>query len=301
MPNLVTSALRVLEQIGLPLAQIRYFLNLMPDRLFRSVLWTRLDARAGGVAVLRLELHRHRPETAALGRHAHRHWQGLVYLSGRGLEEVNGTEHPVRTGTMLLLPPGTRHAFRRSASQPPLCLMLDFRAPWPRRPAVRNLSAVEMARIRSLLANLARVADDKRVPDEIGRASAALALLAALAEFSGWHPRAPRNSALTVLHQVQRHFEREPNAGPKSAAAALGYHPDHLSRLVKSETGLSLRGLAEKVRLQRVRRLLRENKLIRDAADAAGFSDQNYFSRWFRKQTGQTPAEWRSSEAEGGR
>jgi AraC-like DNA-binding protein len=28
-------------------------------------------------------------------------------------------------------------------------------------------------------------------------------------------------------------------------------------------------------------------------ADRAGFQDQNYFSRWFRKQTGLTPTKWR--------
>jgi len=28
-------------------------------------------------------------------------------------------------------------------------------------------------------------------------------------------------------------------------------------------------------------------------ADRAGFLDQNYFSRWFRKQTGLAPSKWR--------
>ncbi|MDX2079478.1 MAG: AraC family transcriptional regulator [Terrimicrobiaceae bacterium] len=264
---------------------------------FRSVLWSRLDARSGDVEVLRLELHRHRPETSELGTHAHRHWQALVYLSGRGREEIGGELHPVSAGTMILLPPGARHAFVRESAQPPLCLMIDFRARWPVRTAVRTLSAVEMARIRSLLANLARVNDDERVPDMLGRASAALALLAATAEFSGWHPRPVRHSALTVLHRVQRLFESDPAASPKSVAAEMGYHPDHLSRLVREETGLGLRALGERVRLQRAQRLLREKRLIRDAADAAGFPDQNYFARWFKRQTGSTPAEWRSLTA----
>jgi len=33
------------------------------------------------------------------------------------------------------------------------------------------------------------------------------------------------------------------------------------------------------------------------AAEAAGFTDQNYFARWFKKQTGVTPMAWRASEA----
>ena len=68
-------------------------------------------------------------------------------------------------------------------------------------------------------------------------------------------------------------------------------------RLVRAETGLGLGGLAAQVRLQRAQKLLREHALVRDAAAEAGFFDQNYFARWFKKQTGQTPVEWKASRS----
>lgn len=265
----------------------------MPSRLFRDLLWTRLDARAGSTVVLRLELHRHLPETAKLGAHSHPHWQALLYLSGHGVQQIGRNIHPISAGSLVILPPGSKHSFRREASQPPLCLMLDFRAPWQKRLAVRSLAAFEMARARSVLADMARLNDDKRMPDQIGRAALALRLLAQIAEASGWYPRSVRHSAMTVLHQVQKLLEKD--AKPKTVASALGYHPDYLGRLVRAETGLGLGALAAQVRLQRAQKFLRERALVRDAAAEAGFPDQNYFARWFKKQTGRTPLEWRDA------
>ena len=164
----------------------------MSRRLFRDLLWTRLNARAGSAVVLRLELHRHLPETAKLGQHSHPHWQALLYLSGHGVQQIGRNLHPISTGSLVILPPGAKHAFRREALQPPLCLMLDFRAPWPKRNAVRSLAAVEIARVRSLLADMARLTDDERMPDQIARAALTLRLLAQISEASGWYPKPVR-------------------------------------------------------------------------------------------------------------
>lgn len=267
----------------------------MQNRLFRDLLWTRLDARAGSTVVLRLELHRHLPETDKLGAHFHPHWQALLYLSGHGVQQIGRSLYPISAGSLVILPPGSRHAFRRETGQPPLCLMLDFRASWQKRTAVRSLAAVEIARVRSVLADMARLNDDKRTPDQIGRAALALRLLAQITEASGWYPRSVRPSAMTILHQVQKLLDK--GAAPKSVAATLGYNPDYLSRLVRAETGLGLGGLAAQVRLQRAQKFLREHALVRDAAAEAGFFDQNYFARWFKKQTGQTPLEWKAGRS----
>ena len=247
----------------------------MKTRLFRDLLWTRLDARAGSAVALRLALHRHLPETAKLGAHSHPHWQALLYLSGHGVQQIGRSMHSISAGS--------------------LCLMLDFRAPWQKRAAVRALAAVEIARVRSVLADMARLNDDQRTPDQIGRGALALRLLAQILEASGWYPKSIRHSAITVLHQVQKLLEKDTK--PRAVAASLGYHPDYLSRLVRAETGLALGGLAAQVRLQQAQKLLGTHVKIRDAAAEAGFFDQNYFSRWFKKQTGLTPREWKSRRA----
>jgi AraC-like DNA-binding protein len=77
-------------------------------------------------------------------------------------------------------------------------------------------------------------------------------------------------------------------------ARTIGYHPDHLTRKLKRQTGLGLRALRDSVRLETAQSALRTEATIAEAATRAGFDDPNYFARWFRRQTGRTPTDWRT-------
>ena len=92
-----------------------------------------------------------------------------------------------------------------------------------------------------------------------------------------------RNGDLTML-------------SPAIIAKQIGKSVDHLSSyqtLVWSDDwSAGFGGL----RLEEASDLLSQpNAVIGEVAAAIGYLDQNYFSRWFRQQTGQTPTEWRSS------
>jgi AraC family transcriptional regulator, transcriptional activator of pobA len=78
-------------------------------------------------------------------------------------------------------------------------------------------------------------------------------------------------------------------------AKETGYQPDYLNRKLKRETGVGLRALRDRLRLEAAQQCLRSDASIADAAARAGFEDPNYFARWFRKQTGATPSDWRRS------
>ena len=56
---------------------------------------------------------------------------------------------------------------------------------------------------------------------------------------------------------------------------------------------LLLRVLRDRVRLETAQAALRSTATIAEAASQSGFDDPNYFSRWFRRQTGRTPGAWR--------
>ena len=73
----------------------------------------------------------------------------------------------------------------------------------------------------------------------------------------------------------------------------------HLSRLFKSETGLTLSDYAKKMRLDKSRRLLGETQLpLAEIAAQCGFSDQSYFTKVFRAATGLTPGRYRANARE---
>ena len=44
-------------------------------------------------------------------------------------------------------------------------------------------------------------------------------------------------------------------------------------------------------------KFLLKHSFVRDAAAEAGFFDQNYFARWFKKQTGRAPLAWKASRS----
>ena len=75
----------------------------------------------------------------------------------------------------------------------------------------------------------------------------------------------------------------------------IGLQKDHLNRVLKRECGLTVSQLLSEARLEKAKSLLSDPNLqIQDAGSGAGFEGRNYFARWFRKQTGQSPRDWRN-------
>ncbi len=80
---------------------------------------------------------------------------------------------------------------------------------------------------------------------------------------------------------------------------AQEYHmsSSHLSHLFKRVTGYSIMQYLLYCRLALARRLLRDtDKSISQIAECTGFTDQSNFSRYFKRENGCTPMEYRSNE-----
>ena len=72
------------------------------------------------------------------------------------------------------------------------------------------------------------------------------------------------------------------------------FHPVYLSRSYREITGRTLSDYIASVRLEKARELLRESRMsIGEIAQCTGFATHNYFCRWFRKQTGTSPEQYR--------
>jgi len=90
----------------------------------------------------------------------------------------------------------------------------------------------------------------------------------------------------------QRQFDRKLSIA--EIARRLGYSTGHFCRSFKQRTGHTPVHYLTRVRLQHARRLLEYTELpIRQVANQAGYEDQFFFSRVFRKAAGMTPSEYR--------
>ena len=77
-------------------------------------------------------------------------------------------------------------------------------------------------------------------------------------------------------------------------AKIFGYHPNHLSHLVLSQTGLSLHKYIIKCRIMRAIDLLQTTDMpANQIASLSGFGDYNHFLKYFKKITGKSTKDFR--------
>jgi len=271
------------------------------EEALQSLLLEDPAIRWPGFRIRRLALNRHMPRVEKLGAHAHDFHQALLYLRGRGVQHVGNEALPVARGSAVVVPPETTHRFEKERRQRPVCLAVDFEseAPWP---AAGRLDAARLGAVESRLLELHERRGTRAALDAItGPARRVLEVLGtieeALAEGPTGRPRGPVSEA---VRRIAAESEDELPA-PNEMARRLGRSLDHLNRQLRRESGLTVGQTLARIRLERACDRLREPSLaVGEVASAVGLDDQNYFARWFRAHTGQSPTRWREANGVGG-
>lgn len=264
-------------------------------RHFRSLLIDRANIRMRGLHILTFALHRHLAEHSSIEPHRHRWSQMILYLSGRGQQIFENGAAQVEPGTLVVLPPGVLHAFQRAAGRVPLCLMIDFHLKGERAhpEAVGSVNRSELSQVRQHLANLLRLQSGAQGVLRWESSTAILQILITMLRAAGWLERAPPSSGGETSLPIRRLLLKMDPTGPLlNVVRRSGYNRDHLNRLVKKETGLTLGQLRTQRRLSKAKKLLSEGLQVGHVAAMVGLPDQSYFARWFRRQTGRPPSQW---------
>lgn len=98
-----------------------------------------------------------------------------------------------------------------------------------------------------------------------------------------------------AISYIHRHYAME--ISQSAIANAIGISPSYLSKQFKEDLGIGFADFLCNYRLDKAKALLiqtdRSNKEI---AQMVGFSDDAYFSRVFKKDTGMTPKEYRKKQ-----
>jgi len=106
--------------------------------------------------------------------------------------------------------------------------------------------------------------------------------------------KAPDVMAATALSYMAEHCGETISRDDVADAVALS--PAHFSRLIRQQTGRSFTQLLQQMRVDRACDLLVKTQLdIGQIALEAGFADQSYMTKVFRKITGQTPRAYRAA------
>lgn len=95
-----------------------------------------------------------------------------------------------------------------------------------------------------------------------------------------------------VLSYIQDNYKE--NITNQSIGKTFGYHPNHISYLIKHLTGMPIHQYIIHVRLINAINLLENSSLsISEIAYACGFCDAAYFSGYFKKYFGISPSKYR--------
>lgn len=246
--------------------------------------------------------------------HRHERFFQILYIEGGSADALfKGVVHPITPPAVVTVPPGVGHGFRFSKDIDGFVfttLVSHLKtAPgernrfgvWLSEPRLTPLSP-ENVEVRYVAETLKRLADEfqRRATGRNALLEAylttALTLAARLSAVQQ-EPTSDENERRMEVLQglIQQHFRSHQPAS--FYARQLGISSTHLNRVVQASTGHSARELLlRKVADEAKRELVFTMASVQAIAFRLGFSDPAYFSRFFLRQTGQTPRAWRAAE-----
>ena len=233
-------------------------------------------------------------------RHTHFRAFFAFLLSGGYVEGLDRGELAYRRFDLGFHPASTRHTDEICASDTRFFLV-ELDEPWLRRlrdvapiaGLAPRLCAPQDARLASRLYRAFRAGDARTALLAEGLV---LELLAGLLP----EPRLRLRPPPAWLARVQDLIESESprRLSLEAMAREVGLHPVYLSRAFRHLTGRSVTQHVAAARIRLAARRLEESSLpLAEIALEAGFADQSHLTRTFRKETGLTPAAFRSARA----
>ena len=102
-----------------------------------------------------------------------------------------------------------------------------------------------------------------------------------------------RNNTIKKIKNIVNEEYSQP-LSMKYIADKMYLNHIYLGQIFKKETGISLNDYINKVRINKAKKLLKESQaMVYEIAEQVGFSDPQYFSTVFKKNTGVSPKEYR--------
>ena len=230
-------------------------------------------------------------------------WVCLV-SSGKCTASVPGAG-PVPAGAALILPPQTVPAGHLILSRAPLalapaeadtchllCVQLTGQAAGQFLSGLRELPFLAKGGSCPAAAELMdRLAEEKETHSR-ARSQLAYALLCELADADSAAPALPP-LVQAAIEDIRANYAGL--YGVEELSERLGVSKSHLVRTFTAAIGVPPGRYLTTVRIEAAQRLLLHREYTLDVvASLCGFSGANYLCRVFKKETGQSPAQWRT-------
>lgn len=239
----------------------------------------------------------------------------ILVTRGKGWFWLDSHRHAVRPGTVFFTTPGQVRRWDTKQLDGVCLFFEDFfikeflqddaflhRLPYfhadPARAAL-TMAPAAARRVRARLAAMQReLAHYRRDSVDLLRAQLYETLIVLARQYAATHRVDPQRPTHRVVSRFMELVERDATRRHRIAdyAAELAVTPGHLSVLCTQYVGQRAKRLLDSVLASRARRmLLYTDETAARVGASLGFEDPSYFSRFFRRETGQTPKEFRNA------
>jgi AraC family transcriptional activator of pobA len=246
--------------------------------------------------------------------HYHDFFQ-LMLLRGDGQVMHDFRDYQVAGLNLLFLSPGQVHTIRPRPGfggvvlsftqiffdhgSPPPSALLDLPLFFPAEAApLLPVAQNDRFRVTEVFAEMERefAAAEPRAGEAL-RAWLHLLFTRVHRQLAAERPPEPLTRSSRLVREFQLAVERDFRTRHELAdyARELGITANHLNDLIRAETGHSAGAVVRRRRLLDAKRLLSHSELtVAEVAYQVGFAAPSYFGRFFRRETGSSPAEFRT-------
>ncbi len=264
-------------------------------------------------------LHELRPYLARAGRdpfeaHLHGFNQIIWFRAGAGVHLVDFVEHSYGPQTLVYVPHGAVHSFRKDDALDGAILHFDDvmamgSSDGQSLPEILRLLALGSQNSRTpssaqallLESSIETLACELNAQENFGKSTAIEAALRLLLVRVCRHFREtiePRSTEykryLDFLGLVERHYSE--GLSVEAYATRLGVSSKTLSRSVHDAASCSPKHvISERLSLEMKRLLVHTDLSVKEIAGRLGINDASYLTRFFRKQAGVAPSAFRAS------
>ncbi len=230
----------------------------------------------------------------------------LVFvIKGRGTLTVGSASHNLEAGDVFALFPKERHEYHSDPDDPWEIMWVAFsgrissnlmeETGFSENDYIRK-NTVNPS-IKKTVTTLIHALGDREDSNRLAAIGQFYVLLSYLKQAFGlMEIPSEGESPLSCVEQAARFIQQNYyiELDVQTLCDYVNYSRSYLSRVFHKETGFTIPEYVNKVRMENAMELLRETPLsLREVAASVGIHDSFYFSKLFKKHTGQTPREFR--------
>lgn len=241
--------------------------------------------------------------------HRHNSHLLLFFTQGTGMHEVDFDRYAIKRGSLFALQPGQLHHWNLSENTDGFVVIYS-RELYNLHFGNKNLNdypfygsaqskpeiVLDETQIQSVLPYFNLIAQETQQDKILNLLDCIHIEIASNYSKFDAHQTHPYNAKIKQFELLlEQHFRNQKS--PSFYADQLSITLKHLNRIcneILNKTATEV--IAERVTLETKRMLADKQLSINEIADALGFEDYSYFSRFFKKQTGTSPTEFRNTK-----